>query len=273
MVAGFGRVDAVDLGPAQSLRTVSYVRTSTPVSLVSAALSASFPLGEALRAGVRFPLVIGNLAPPADERRSATNLGNLEVGLQWRRPLSKNIDLRAALLLTLPTASGRELPNQSALDAAGPYADTISADHQSISRAAEYSRGAEDDALFEPGRLGLTPRLGFDVHESGFHFEPFVKSELLVTTQDVPDTIIVEFVAGGRIAYTLASWLDVGARAWGVFTVAGTTTHSLDVGVVEPELRLSYKAFHSTAGALLPFAGDLTSPYFVGARASISVAL
>jgi len=120
MVAGFGRVDAVDLGPAQSLRTVSYVRASTPVSLVSAALSASFPLGEALRAGVRFPLVIGNLAPPADERRSATNLGNLEVGLQWRRPLSKNIDLRAALLLTLPTASGRELPNQSALDAAGP---------------------------------------------------------------------------------------------------------------------------------------------------------
>lgn len=141
-----------------------------------------------------------------------------------------------------------------------PYADTISADHQSISRGAEYSRGAEDDALFEPGRLGLTPRLGFDVHESGFHFEPFVKSELLVTTQGVPDTIIVEFVAGGRIAYTLASWLDVGARAWGVFTVAGTTTHSLDVGVVEPELRLSYKAFHSTAGALLPFAGDLTCP-------------
>jgi hypothetical protein len=68
----------------------------------------------------------------------------------------------------------------------------------------------------------------------------------------------------------IACWIEGG---WGVFTLAGTATRSLDVGVVEPELRLSYKAFHSTAGALLPFAGELTSPYFVGGRLSVSVAL
>jgi hypothetical protein len=270
IVAGFGKVDAVNLAPATSLVTTSYVREPTRVVVVTPIFSLSYPVTKHIRIGARVPVIFGSIDPANDKERGAGGLGNIELEAEYERELSKMMGFEFGLGLALPTARGDELPEQETLDKAGTNVNSAAYDKFTIAQAAQWANGAEENALFEPYHFGIIPKVALPMRFGKFKLEPYVKVEnLIATNTGASPPVIVELVAGGRVAFALTSWFDLGVRAWGNFTMTSHEGRDLNIGVIEPEARLAYKALHVTVGGLIPFAGEPANPIFGGVRLNL----
>lgn len=273
VVTGFGKVEALNLKPPTSLATVGYEKKSTSALVVTPIASLSFPVSKHIRLGARFPFVIGQFSPDDDKSRGAANWGNVELEAEYEREISKALGFEFGLGLALPTARGDEIPEQDTLDKLGPNVNTVSADKFAINHAAQFAHGGEENALFEPQHLGIVPKVAIPVHLGRLKLEPYVKVENLIATfADAPHPVTVELVAGGRVAYGVASWLDLGVRAWGNFTLTEHDGRDLNIGALEPEVRLHYKATRAVIGGIIPFAGEPSQPGFGGVRAGLMFA-
>lgn len=269
-VTGFGKVEALNLKPATSLGTIGYERKQTSALVITPIASFSFPVTKHLRLGAKLPFVIGQLSPADDKSRGAANWGNVELEAEYERELSKQLGFEFGLGLALPTAVGDELPEQETLDSLGVNTNTVSADKFSINHAAQFAHGGEENALFEPKHLGIVPKIALPIHLSKLKLEPYVKVEnLIATIADAPHPVTVELVVGGRIAYSVASWFDLGVRAWGNFTMTAHDGRELNIGALEPEVRFHYHAVRATVGGIIPFVGEPASPGFGGVRTGL----
>lgn len=269
-VTGFGKVEALNLKPTTSFGSLSYERKQTSALVVSPVASLSFPVTKHVRLGALFPFVIGSLSPADDKSRGAANWGNVELEAEYEREITKQVGFEFGLGVALPTAVGDELPEQDTLDRLGVNTNTVSADKFSINHAAQFSRGGEVNALFEPKHLGIIPKITIPIHLSKVKVEPYVKTEnLFSTVADSPHPITVELVAGVRVAYAVTSWFDAGVRAWGNFTMTAHDGRDLNIGAVEPELRFHYHVVRATLGGIIPFAGEPSNPGFGGVRTGL----
>jgi hypothetical protein len=270
IVTGFGKVDAVNIAPSTSLITTGYVRESTRVTVVTPIFSLSYPVTRHIRLGVRLPLIFGSINPANDKARGAGGVGNVELEVEYERELTKRIGFEFGLGFALPTARGDELPEQDTLTKAGTNVNSAAFDKFSIAQAAQWANGGEENALFEPYHFGIIPKVALPMKFGRLKLEPYVKVEnLIATNAGASPPVIVELVAGGRVAIALTSWFDLGVRAWGNFTMTAHEGRDLNIGVVEPEVRFAYKALHVTLGGLIPFAGEPSTPLFGGVRVNL----
>jgi hypothetical protein len=274
VVVGAGQVDALNANPGSTQLNgqLRYQRDLTPVTAAGIVVSGQYEVSRGFALGLRLPVAIAQLRPPDDSPRTSANLGNIEVEAEYEKELSRHATIFVGGHVAVPTASGSELPTNTTLAGNQAGIDPVAADGYAINKAVSNAYGDENTALWLAGYLGLVPVVGMKLRFGRLRIEPYVKVESMFSVRpDAQERAIVELVAGGRVAVTIIEHLDLAVRAWGGFTL---TDHEgdLNIGVVEPEVRVGGERWRVTAGVLIPFAGELASPQWIAGRLTVTVA-
>lgn len=266
VVVGAGKVDALNPVLGSNLTgQLTYARELTEAVAIGVVFSGRYEVTRAFSLGARLPVAIATLAPEGDATRGTANLGNIELEAEVEGEVGKHATLFAAAAVALPTSSGTDSES-----------DPVGADQYAVNEAVSSAYGDENSALWLGGNLGLVPIVGAHFQLDRVRIEPYAKVEALTSVRpEVERRELVELVAGGRVGVTVVragkTTLDVGARAWGTFTLTDHDGNGV-VGVIEPELRLGVERARVTAGVLVPFTGDLADRGWVAGRLSGTVA-
>jgi hypothetical protein len=252
----------VEAGPTNSIGP-------SQVTTESLMFGASVEFGH-FEVGARLPVTFGTFNPPDAPSRTTTAAGNLELEGLYSHELRHDLELRFGLGIALPTAQGQEVPAHATdlgANSSGVI-DQSSYDRGALNLAAAASRGWEENALFEPSRFGIIPKVEVAYERRALVLEGYVKLENLIDTSGKADhSYIAELVIGGRAAYRLCAHLEPGLRIWtNLGGELNGITDDKPVAVVEPEVRFPFHRVTGVVGGILPFAGPLTSPYFLGVR-------
>ena len=280
VVIGAGKVDAINPVANGLTGTLTYERRLTDVVASGIVLSGRWDVSENFNLGIRLPIAVATLRPADDLDRTIVNLGNVELEAELEKELNEHVEFFAGAHVALPTSFGNELPSEATLATNPASVDAVASDKFSANKAVSNAYGSENTALWLAGYLGLVPAVGVKLRFGPVRIEPYVKVENMFSVRpESSERAIVELDVGGRVAVQVASFpkqseskthIDVGARAWGSFTL---TDHEgdLNIGVVEPEVRVGGEKWRVTAGVLVPFAGELTDPQWISGRLSATV--
>lgn len=222
--------------------------------------------------GIRLPIVLGGITALETEKSSRVVgplLGNIELEMLHATTLTEDLRFELAFELSLPTAFGEEppLPGEG-LEA--PLNDVAVA-RGSVLRAAEFSRGSLDSALFEPGRVGFIPKLSLDFRAGAFHLRPTVKFELLMDTRGrAKEHLIGELVAGVRASYEIAHFVEPSLHAWTNITLTEHAERNVDVVLLEPAVRFRVGQLRPGLGVVVPLFGRLVDDHALAVRLSVT---
>jgi hypothetical protein len=272
MVLGWGNVPfAVQNLPTTGNQALTYTRQDqTPSDVQSFIVKGSAEVAEHVEVGFRLPFTFASFSPEGSASRSATSLGNLELEGEYSVPLGRDLKLLAALGVALPTAQGQEVPEGLA-NLPASLANESAYDRWSLSRAAAFARGYEDNALFEPQRLGLVPKLGLNYSAHGLSIEPYVKVENLIGTSTLLDTSYVgELVGALRVGYQVHRRIEVALRGWVNVGFAGTADDKVTAAALEPQVLFRFGPVRPYAGVIIPLAGPPHDNGFFGVRLGLS---
>ena len=268
-VLGWGKVPfAVQNLPGTGLQPLTYSRADqTPTDVQSFLLAGSAEVAEHLEVGLRLPFTFATFSPEGSAARSATSLGNLELEGAYT---GRALNLVAALGVALPTSAGDEIPEGLALQPVSPNT-AGSYDRWSLSRAAAFARGYEDNALFEPHRLGLVPKVALVYQFRGLTIEPYVKVENLVGTSTLLDASYVGEVVGAlRVGYWVHRHVELAMRGWFNVGFAGTADDKVTAAALEPQIVTRFGPVRPYVGVIVPIAGPPSDNGFVGVRLGLS---
>jgi hypothetical protein len=270
LVLGWGHVPfAVENPPAEGAAAPTYTRQDDVHSSVqSLILGASMEIVEHLGVGVRVPFTFASFFPDGSPGRGAQSFGNVELEGEYGRELRPGLKLYAALGVALPTAAGTEIP-EGQTNASAVLVDAPSYDRFSLSRAAASARGYEDNALFEPHRLGIVPKVGAVYRLKGLSIEPYVKVENLVAATSQAEGYVGELVAALRVGYEIRNHFEVALKGWVNVGFAGSSDDKTVAAALEPELVLRFGPLRPYAGAIVPIAGPPLDNAFVGVRLGV----
>ncbi len=273
LVLGFGKTtfvtqDSTTNGGAPQVGT--YSRTDrVPTNVQSFILGGSLESIEHLGFGARLPITFASFNPNGAQSRSARGVGNLELEGEYGGPVARGLRLSAALGVALPTAQGTEIPDDL-VNAPVPV-DTTNYDRFSMAKAAAFARGYEDNALFEPNRLGLIPKVSLLWRLHGLSVEPSVKFENLVaTSSSLATNYVGELVGAVRVGYWIHKEFELAARAWFNAGLAGSSDDKQTAAAVEPQVVLRFGPVRPYAGVVVPVAGPPNDASFVGVRLGVS---
>ncbi len=229
-------------------------------------LSAEHPTPHATF-GVRLPIVMGGLTAIEGDgatRFAGVALGNLELEAAHHTALGHGLDFEFSFELALPTSTGIEAPKEQ-----GATVDEAAVMRGDILRAAEQVRGSQDSALFEPGRVGVVPKVALTWRHGGWHLGAVAKLEVLADVRGTSEeAIITEFVGTARAAYDIAHVVEPFVHLWTNLSFAGV---SRDMLIVEPGVRLTALGrLHPSLSAIVPLYGPLVSEHAFGVRAMLS---
>jgi hypothetical protein len=271
-VLGWGKVPfAVQNLPGTGLQPLTYSRADqTPTDVQSFILAGSAEVAEHLEVGLRLPFTFATFSPEGSAARSATSLGNLELEGAYTVPLGRALKLVAGLGVALPTSAGDEIPEGLAFQPVS--ANTADAyDRWSLSRAAAFARGYEDNALFEPHRLGLIPKVALLYQLRGLTIEPYLKVENLIGTSTLLDASYVgELVGALRVGYWVHRRVELAMRGWFNVGFAGTADDKVTAAALEPQIVTRFGPVRPYAGVIVPIAGPPSDNGFVGVRLGLS---
>jgi hypothetical protein len=228
-------------------------------------------LVEHVGVGVRLPFTFAGFSPDGSSGRSTTAFGNLEIEGEYGARVAPRLRLVASLGLALPTAQGTELP--AALDQA-QHVDAPSYDRYSLSLAAMAARGFEDNALFEPNRLGVVPKIALVYRSHGLSIEPYVKVENLIgTSTSLAAPYLGEVVGALRVGYWVQDRFELALKGVinGVF--AGTGEDKQVAVAVEPSVVMRFGPVRPYAGVILPVVEPSSESGFVGVHFGVAMAL
>jgi hypothetical protein len=269
LVLGWGKGPfAVAQLPTSLQPLPTYVRDEAPGSSQSFILDAAYKVGHGLELGLRLPFAFGRYSPHDGDSRATTAFGNVEVEAEYEKHLGKGMEVFGALGLALPTAGGTEIPPTEELQAIPFYSfDQNSYDRWAVNHAAAASRGYEDNALFEPKRFGIIPKIGHEVRMNKLVLEPYVKVEnLIATSSSLENSYVGELVPALRAAYALNKHFEPGLRAWANIGFAGGAEDKKTNVVIEPQVVGHFGGFKPYVGVIVPVAGPLTDAPWVGVR-------
>jgi hypothetical protein len=274
MVLGWGKAPfAVQNLPGPFVPLLTYTRADQiPSDVQSFILFGSAEIAEHVEVGFRLPFTFASFWPPGSAARSATSLGNLELEGEYVVPLGRRLKLSLGLGVALPTAEGQEIP----ADLVNQTVSTSNAaayDRWSLSRAAAFARGYEDNALFDPQRFGLVPRIALSYESRGLSVEPYVKVENLIGTSTLLDASYVgELVGGLRVGYRVHRHVEVALRGWVNVGFAGTSDDKVTAAAIEPMVAFPLGPVRPYAGVIVPLAGPPHDNGYFGARLGLSAA-
>jgi hypothetical protein len=215
--------------------------------------------------GVRLPLVSGHIdsqpLPAAIESQDVFTSGNLEISFDMPRKLNEHVKYIPELALTLPTSPGSTPPYTEEQLAASQPDGTLQDQYNryAVGLAAAFARGGEDDALFFNWRLGLTPKVGFDLKFDHTHILPYAKLPILFGLEQSPgaeEPVRIEAVGGLGIMQDIGP-VHLGLRAVAMIPIAARTSLKTPMLSIWPEVRLQItpSAQFWVAG-MIPVAGD-----------------
>jgi hypothetical protein len=270
---GWGRVPfaAQNLpGPGQPY--VTYTRDDAVTSNVqSLLLEGSMDVVEHVGVAARLPLTFAGFSPDGSAGRSTTSFGNFELEGQYGVRVAPRLHLEASLGLSFPTAQGTELP--ATLDHA-QNVDAPGYDRYSLSLAAMAARGFEDNALFEPNRLGVAPKVALVYRLHGLSVEPYVKVENLIgTSTSLAAPYLGEVVGAVRVGYWVQDRFELALKGVinGVF--AGTEEDKQVAIAVEPSVVMRFGPVRPYAGVIVPLVESSSESGFVGVHFGVATAL
>jgi hypothetical protein len=275
LVLGWGRVPfAVQNLPSTGQSAVTYTRSADVNSNVqSLIVGGSVPLAERFRVGMRLPLAFAGFFPVGSASRSTTALGNLELEGEYTTPLNARLRLVTSLGAALPTAQGTEIPDD--LDQTPASAvDSTSLDRFSLNRAAASARGYEDNALFEPNRFGVVPKIALECRFGGLSVDPYAKVENLVgTSSTLAARYVGEIVVAVRVGYRVERMFALTLK--GVLNVgfAGSADDKRVAAAVEPAAMFHLGPIRPYAGVIVPVAGQPFDAGFFGVRLGLEAEL
>ncbi len=273
LVVGFGKTPLAVQQPPQSFTTVPpYTPGSARSTSESVVLEGAYHLSPRFALGAVVPFTFGSFSPATEDSRGTTAFGNVELTGEYESAARRGTTLTLGLGVSLPTAQGSELP--SASDLAQQQGATFTPDvydRFALNRAAALSRGYEENALFEPDRLGINPMVKVAWAPARLHLEASVKLENLVaTSKSLEHSYLGELVPGVRAGYALGPHAEVGVRAWANYAFAGSSDSSTLALVAEPQIVGTFGNIRPVLGVIVPFAGAPTDPWqFVGVRLSL----
>ena len=272
---GWGKVPfAVQNSPGAgpNPQTPTYSATDkTSSNVQSFIFGASAEVAEHFGVGVRVPLTFATFNPDGSSSRSTTAVGNVEFEAEYGIHLAKGLKLVPALGVALPTAPGTEL--DPALSNA-TNVDQSAFDRYSLSKAAAAARGYEDNALFEPHRWGIIPKLALEIRPvKGLGIEPFVKLENLIASEsDSAHSYVGELVYGLRAGYWIQKQFELALRFWANTTFAGADEDKTTSAALEPQVVLRFGPVRPYAGVIIPVAGPPQQNNFFGIRLGVAAA-
>jgi hypothetical protein len=275
MVLGWGRVPfAVQNLPQPGQPAITYTRDDGVSSNVqSIVMAGSLDVIEHVGVGARLPLTFAGFSPNGTAGRSTTSFGNLELEGEYSQHIAHRMRLIGSFGLALPTAQGTELPaglNQTP----APFVDTTGYDRYSLNRAAAAARGFEDNALFEPNRLGLVPKVALVYLLHGVSIEPYVKVENLIgTSTALAAPYVGEVVAAARFGYWVQSRFELSLKGLVNIGFAGTDEDKKVAVAIEPDVVLRFGPVRPYAGVIVPLAGPPSQNGFVGVHFGVALAL
>ncbi len=237
------------------------------VECSSLVIGATYAIAAAIEVSLQLPLTLLRILPPESDSRLTFAPGNVELEGEIEAVLAAGLAVQLALVIALPTATGRELPSSAALEtmtraAAARRRDDY--DAFAAQRAATSARGHEEDPLFEPDHLGLVPTVSIDYRAGVFALHGYIEFENLIRTDPrASHAFIGEIDLGIHARYLPTEVVELAAKAW---TNAGLIGESDMVLAVEPQLRLHLAQCDFAAGLVLPIAGEWPDTSFVGVR-------
>ena len=263
---GFGNYQAVDeilptseqITPSYAYGPVSQIRTETFLLLGHYRFK-HFGIG------VRMPIVVGHVSSP-DAGFTASDVytnGNLELSLDMPHRISPQIRYIPQIALTLPISQG-STPPPACWSAAGCDASTTQSQgdqyaHYAVGLAAANARGGEDDALFFNWRLGITPKVTFDMKFNHTKIQPYVKIPIMFSMEQNPgyeEILRLEAVGGVRVAQEIGP-IQLGVRVVGMIPIAARTSLKTPMLSVWPEVRLQItSSARFWLSGMIPLAGD-----------------
>jgi hypothetical protein len=242
-----------------------------PSNVQSFILGGSMEVVEHVEVGARLPFTFAGFSPDGTAGRSATSFGNLELEGAYGARVAQGLRLTGSLGIALPTSSGTEIPPD--LNQIATFADQSGYDRWSLNRAAAAARGYEDNALFEPHRLGIIPKVGLLYRNHGLSLEPYLKLENLVgTSSSLANSYVGELVGGLRVGYWVHKEFEVALRGWVNVGYAGGDDDKKTTVAIEPQAVLRFGPVRPYLGVIIPFTGPPGDGGFVGLRLGVDVA-
>jgi len=281
---GFGTYTAAlqqdPLPPATNIGAVQATTTFRTVTFVPEAHYAFKKFG----IGLRLPLISGHIdSIPAQQvvPEDIFSSGNLELSLDMPRQLNEHVKYIPEIALTAPTAPGSTPPYTEEQLAANQPDQTTRDQYEryAIGLAAAFARGGEDDALYFNWRLGVTPKIGFDLKYDHTHILPYVKVPIMFGLEQNPgaeEPVRIEVVGGIGIMQDIGP-VHLGLRAVGMIPIAARTSLKTPMLSVWPEVRLQVtpSAQFWVAG-MIPLAGDyniIYGPYGAGKYGAVNAGI
>jgi hypothetical protein len=273
LVLGWGKVPfAVATPPTggQPQTTYSYA-DKVPSNVQSFILQGGLEVVEHVEVGARLPFTFAGFSPDGTEGRSTSSFGNLELEGAYGGRVAQGLRLTGSLGIALPTAQGSELPSTLS-NALATTVDQSAYDRWSPSRAAMAARGYEDNALFEPQRLGIVPKVGLLYRSHGLSVEPYLKLENLVgTSSSLANSYVGELVGGLRVGYWVHKEFEVALRGWVNVGYAGGDEDKKTTVAIEPQVVLRFGPVRPYVGFIYPFTGPANDGGFFGIRLGAAV--
>jgi hypothetical protein len=254
--------------PSSNALQGSPERTTSRVAAYSFLFDAGYEFSEAFELRLRVPLSSATIYDPAYQRGSG-GVGNVEIEPEYEARLADGLKLKLGLGVALPTAQGVPVPDSAdAVPAPAGGINQSGYDRFAAQQASAAARGYEENALFEPSHLGIVPKITLAWKSDQLRIDPWVKLENLVSTES-GGKFVDELVFGVNAGYRVTRAFEPALRVWvnAPLSNADFTT----VAVVEPQLKFHLHEVEAMAGAILPIAGPLTSPYGAGVRMGLGL--
>jgi hypothetical protein len=272
LVLGWGRVPfAVQNLPDTGDPALTYTRSDrTEASVQSLVAAGSTELGRGWGVGFGVPLTFASFSPSGSPSRGTSSFGNVELEGDASAPLARGLRFVSSLGLALPTAQGQEIPAGLSGQNAASVPESAY-DRWSLSRAAAFARGYEDNALFVPQRLGLIPKVGLLYRLRALRIEPSMKVDnLIATSRSLQAAYVGQIVGALGVGYGIQEHLELGVRGWVAVGYAGASDDRTTAAALEPDVVLRFGSVRPYAGVILPLAGPPSQNGFVGVRLGLT---
>jgi hypothetical protein len=272
LVLGWGKGTIVGLNPGVNAPTAqpTYSRMdNVSANVQSFIFGGSVEVAKHIEVGVRVPVTFATFNPDGGPSISPAGVGNVELEGEYGGPVAHGLRLSGALGFALPTATGNEIPDDFVNQNSNTF-DKSAFNRFSMNKAAAYARGYEDNALFEPNRFGIIPKLGLLWRMKGLSVEPYLKVENLIgTSSNLEDSYVGELVGALRVGYWVHKQFEVAARVWFNTGFAGSDEDKQTSAAVEPQIVLRFGHIRPYAGFLAPLAGPPNQNGWLSARIGV----
>ena len=227
---------------------------------------------EHVEVGARLPFTFAGFTPDGDRRTVSDVLREPRARGRVRRARGAGTaSLRVSRPGAADVAGHRDTARSG--ERRATQVDQSGYDRWSLNRAAAAARGYEDNALFEPHRLGIVPKVGLLYRTHGLSLEPYVKLENLVSTSSsLTNSYVGELVGGLRVGYWVHKEFEIAVRGWVNVGYAGADDDKKTTVAIEPQAVLRFGPVRPYVGVIIPVTGPPNDGGFVGLRLGVAVA-